>query len=93
MTVKLKINPALVAALEHYAGGRYNPNQPTLFVHYDEKGHQSHWPLERACWIAAEVLDCEDLNFLKFKALKDGLKELGMDKLYERIMREPIDAP
>lgn len=92
MADKLRINPALVAVLEHYAEVRYNFAQPTLYVHTDDKGHQSAWPLERACGVAAEVLAGEDLAYLKLKVLKDGLKQYGMESLYERIMGEKLGA-
>ena len=92
MKDKVRINPALIAALEHYAEGRYNFAQPTLYVHKDEKGHQSAWPLERACGLAHEILDTEYLNLLKLKALQAGLKKYGMEGLYERIMGEKLDA-
>lgn len=92
MADKIRINPALLAAVEHYAEGRYNFAQPTLYVHTDEKGHQSAWPLERACGVAAEVLAAEDLAYLKLKVLKGGLKQYGMEALYERIMGEKLDA-
>lgn len=92
MADKVRINPALLAAVEHYAEGRYNFAQPTLYVHTDDKGYQSAWPLERACGIAAGVLAAEDLACLKLKVLKDGLKQYGMEALYERIMGEKLDA-
>lgn len=90
MTDKAKINPALLAAVEHYAEGRYDFAQPTLYVHTDEKGHQSAWPLERACGVAVEVLAAEELAYLKFKVLTDGLKKYGMEDLYEHIMGEKL---
>ena len=92
MTGKIKINPTLLAALEHYAEGRYDFAQPSLFVHTDAKGHQSPWPLERACGIAFELLAEEELSLLKFDTLKAGLKEHGMERLYERIMGEKFAA-
>ena len=88
MNYKIKINPALLAALEHYAEGRYNFAQPSLFVHTDANGHRSPWSLERTCGLAFEVLADEELNLLKFKALKAGLKERGMETVYELIMGE-----
>jgi hypothetical protein len=88
---KPKINPALIAALEHYAEGRFNQDQPHLYVHTDAHGHQSPWPLERACGIAAELLDTEELNFLKLMALKEGLLKFGMESVYERIMGEKLE--
>jgi len=90
MEEKIRINPALLAAVEHYAEGRYNFAEPTLYVHTDEKGRQSAWPLERACGVAAEILAGEDLAYLKLKVLEDGLKRFGMDELYERIMGEKL---
>ncbi len=92
MADKVRINPALLAAIEHYAGVRYNFAEPTLYVHTDDKGHQSAWPLERACGVAAEVLANEDLAYLKLKVLKDGLRQYGMEALYERIMGAKLDA-
>ena len=92
MADKLRINPALVAALEHYAEGRYDPMQPSMYVHKDELGRQHPWPLERACGVAAEALADEGLNLLKFTNLKAGLKKAGMEQLYEHIMGEKFDA-
>ena len=88
---KPKINPALIAALEHYSEGRFDPNQPHLYAHTDAKGRESLWPLERACGIAAELLDTEELNFLKLMALKEGLLKFGMESVYERIMGEKLE--
>jgi hypothetical protein len=90
MPEKIVINPALIAALDHYAGGLYDFKEPTLFQYRDEKGGISCWPLERACGVAAEVLNNEDLAFLKLKRLKQGMKEFGMQALYERIMGEDL---
>jgi len=88
---KVRINPALIAALEHYAEGRYDPMQPTMYVHKDANGYQRPWPLERTCGVAAEVLADEHLNFLKFEALKAGLKRFGAERLYEQIMGEKLE--
>lgn len=85
-----KINPALIAALEHYAEGRYDPMQPSMYVHRDERGHQHPWPLERTCGVAAEVLANEGLNLLKLKTLQDGLKKAGMQRLYQHVMGESL---
>ena len=92
MTDKVKINPALLAALRHYAEGRYDFAAPTLFVYRDATGYQAPWTLERTCDVAFEVLANDELNLLKFKALKAGLKEHGMESLYERIMCQKFDA-
>lgn len=92
MSDKVRINPALVAAVEHYAEGRFNFAEPTVYVHTDDTGHQSAWPLERACGVAADVLGAEELAYLKLKTLKAGIKQYGMEKLYERIMGEKLDA-
>lgn len=91
MVDKVKINPALVAALEHYAEGHYSALQPSMYVHTSEKGQQSPWPIERTCGIAAELLADEDLNFLKFTTLKNGLKKAGMEHFYEHIMGEKLE--
>lgn len=88
-TAKVTINPGLVAALDHYAAGKYNPLQPTVYVHnYDR--HQQSWPLERACGVAAEVLADEELNLLKLIRLQNGMREHGFERLYEKIMGEPL---
>lgn len=92
MTDKIIINPQLIAALEHYAEGRYNPLQPSLYVHSDEKGRGHPWPLERTCGVAVEVLGNENLAYLKLKCLKEGLKKFGMEPMYERIMGEKLDG-
>lgn len=91
MTDKLRVNPALVAAITHYAEGRYNVKSPSMFVFKDAWGHQSPWPLERACGLAAEILADEDLAYLKLKMLKAGLKKAGLEQMYEYIMGEKID--
>jgi hypothetical protein len=90
MADKLKINPALIAALEHYAAGRYSPVTPSLYVHRDENGHQHSWTIDRACGVAAEILGDEELNFLKLKTLQEGLRQFGMERLYEKIMSEKL---
>jgi hypothetical protein len=90
MADKVRINPALIAALEHYAEGRYNPMQPSIYVYTDERGFQHPWPIERTCGVAAEVLNNEKLNLLKFKTLKAGLKKAGKEQLYEHIMGEKL---
>lgn len=92
MTNKVRINPALIAALEHYAAGWYNPLQPSVFVQKDDSGFQQSWTLEQTCGMAADVLADEDLNLLRFNLLKDGLKEFGMGSLYEHIMGDKLDA-
>lgn len=92
MTEKRKINPALIAALEHYADGRYDALQPSMYVHTDERGRQHPWTIERACGLAVEVLGNEELNLLKIKALQEGMKKHGMEHLYERIMGEKLPA-
>ena len=92
MTDRIVINPQLIAAIEHYSTGSYDPLRPSMFVFKDKNGHQTAWPLERACGVAYEVLSREDLCFLKLKVLKKGLKKYGMEKLYAAIMGEPIDA-
>ena len=67
---KVRINPALVAALEHYASVLYDPKRPSIFVYEDKSGARHSWPIERACRVAAEVLADEDLLLMKrIKAL------------------------
>ena len=93
MTGPIRINPALVAALEHYAEGRYNPMQPSLYVHTTERGrhrHQSPWPLERTCGLAAEILQEEGLAFLELRVLKAAMKGGGLEKFYERALGKPL---
>lgn len=91
MSTAPKINPALIAALKYYAGGKYGPLVgSSIFVHRNGKGHQHPWTLERACEVAAEVLADEELNLLKLTVLQQGLKKHGLDDLYERIMGEKL---
>lgn len=92
MINKIRINPALLAALVHYAEGRYNFDEPSFFVYKDDKGYQSPWPLERTCGIAAELLAEEELSVLKLDTLKAGLKKAGMEWVYERIMGEKLEV-
>lgn len=92
MSDKLQINPAALAAVEHYAAGRFNFAEPKTYVHEDGKGHRTAWPLERACGVAAEVLGSEHLAYLKLERLKAGLKKYGLDALYERIMGEELSV-
>lgn len=91
-TLPIRINPALIAALEHYAEGHYSPLQPSLYVHKDEKGRQRPWPLERTCGVAAEVLASEQLNLLKLKTLQAGLAWFRCHGLYEQIMGEKLEV-
>lgn len=94
MNDRRRINPQLIAAIEYYAEGRYNPIEPSLYVHTDEKGFQHPWSVERACGVAAEVLANEDLAYLKLKTLKDGLRKAGMERFYEHIMGQKMgDEP
>lgn len=94
---KVTINPALLAALDHYAGYGYNALQPTMFVHTSVNdrghGHKSAWPVERACAMAHEVLSSEELNLLKLEELKRGLKAYDCADLYEKIMGEKLVLP
>jgi hypothetical protein len=90
---KPKINPALIAALEHFAQDTYRAMgapQEVLFVHRDEKGNATTWSVQEACKLAVEVLDTEDLHLLKLKALQQGLKRYGLDEMYELIMKEKL---
>ena len=89
--MNVRINPGLVAALEHYAGTPYSFKEPTVFVHNDSGGGwKHHWSLERTCGLAFEILSSEELNLLKLKALQNGLKKAGMERLYEHIMGEKL---
>ena len=88
--MQLKINPALIAALEHYGEVRYDWKQPTLFRYTDETGHQSDWGLERTCSLAAKTLATQEIAQLELRVLKDGLKQHGAEFLYERITRRKL---
>jgi hypothetical protein len=92
MTEKTRINPALIAALDHYASARFDPEEPSFFVFRGKDGNQQSWPLERTCGVAYEVLANEELSYLKLKHLKQGLKEMGAGSLYERIMGEKLEG-
>lgn len=84
------INPALLAALDHFASHRYDWNQPHQYVHTDEKGRQSSWPVERVCTLAHSILDQEGLSYLKLKTLQAGMSHYNMHALYNKIMREDL---
>ena len=72
---KMKISPALIAALDHFAGRQYDWSQPTLFKYTNAASqHESLWPIERCCALAHEICSDEDLYRLKFEALCNGLK-------------------
>jgi hypothetical protein len=90
MSEKLVINPQLIEALDHYADGSYNPTQPSFCVLVDANGRQTRWPLEKTCNLAAKVLANEELAYLKLKALQEGMKRHGADRLYTAIMGEPL---
>jgi hypothetical protein len=94
MSGTLKINPGLLAALEHYSAHRYDPNQPHYFRHTevlpDGRGHQTDWSIERTAALAHRILDEEPLMLLKFEKLRRGLELYGMWSLYEKIMGEPM---
>lgn len=92
MTRAVKINSALLAALDYYAKHRYSVVEPTAYVHTDAKGFQAIWTVERTCGMAHEVLADERLNLLKLRTLQHGLKQHGMERLYERIMGEKLDV-
>lgn len=87
---RYRLNPALLAALDHFAGRTYDWNKPTLFVHTDPTGYQSAWPVERCCALAHEVLADEELYYVKFKTLQAGLRQFGAELLYERIVGEKL---
>lgn len=88
---KRTINPALIAALDHFASHKYDWNQPTLFRYTEPTTHlQSDWPVERCCALAHEILDREELSLLKLHALQAGLKDYGLEDVYERIMGEKL---
>ncbi len=87
---KFTINPALLAALDHFASTRFDWNQPHTFVHTDPRGFQSSWTVERVCALAHEALSQEDLDYLKLKALRAGMRSLGYHKLYEKLTGEVL---
>ena len=91
---KRTINPALIAALEHFASRQYDWNKPTVFRYTTPDGlrrTQEDWPVERTCAIAHEVLESYELHFLELKQLKEGLKQLGLERAYERITGEKLE--
>lgn len=91
---KIAFTPGLMAALEFYSAKsvRMNALEETCFV-YTKKNHEKEpWPVSRVCSMALEILEGEEVMRLKFIALKRGLKQSGMDRLYEHIMNESIDA-
>ena len=88
MSDKPKINPAIVAALEHYATRRYDWTAPTMFVYTDPTGHQSPWTIERTFSVALEVLQNEELAGLKLAVLRRELEALGMGDWLKRTLGE-----
>ena len=92
MSNKIRINPALVAALDHYAEGRFSFKEQTIFRYTDATGYQTDWALGRTCGVAVEILANEELAYLELKMLKEGMKKCGMDGLYKHIMGKELEA-
>ena len=92
MADKIKINPQLIAAVHHYAEGRFDWNKPSLFAFTDSNGKSYPWPLERTCGVAAEILGNEELAYFELMQLKEGLKKYKGEFLYERITGRKLDA-
>lgn len=90
MTEKIKINPLLIKALDHYASGSFNFKKPSFLVQKTSNGVEQAWTLERTCAVAAEVLANEKLAYLKLKTLEAGMKRCGMEDVYEHIMGEKL---
>lgn len=87
--MNIKINPALIAALRFYASPDYAmSSEPSLYVHFNLDGSHEPWPLERACHVAAEVLDEQPLVSIKYRALRQGLVDCGAGLLLQRILGE-----
>lgn len=95
MANKPKISPQLLEALEHF--GRLplpsdtTANTVAFLKVRGANGFTEHWTAEQACQVAHRILSAEDLHMLKLKALCDGLKQYGMEDLYQRIMGEAIE--
>lgn len=90
MTEKIKINPLLIKALDHYASGSFNFQTPSFLVQRTKSNAEQAWTLEKTCALAAEVLANEKLAYLKLKTLEAGIKQYGMEGMYERIMGEKL---
>lgn len=95
MGQKVKVNPGLIAALNHFATRGYDVKQPSAYVHRKEDKSTGNitaqlWTVEEACGTARRILEDEDLMALRFKCLQSGLKKYGLERLYEQIMGEPL---
>jgi len=95
MSDKPKINPEFLEALDHFGtlrlhDGPVMPATAHIYVTRNSKGGQTPWTVEDVCRLAHEILDTEQLNYLKLKALKAGLKKWGAEYLYEQIMGEQL---
>ena len=90
---KLQVNPGLLAALDHFSRPPQTVMQSaTYFVHTTSRGRQVPWSVYDACQFAHKTLADERLNMLKLEVLKRGLKQHGMECLYERIVGEKLEV-
>ena len=92
---KQVVAPWLLAALEHYSVAGYSWERPTLFIYTEGDGArrvQRLVSLQQTLDDARSILEVADLSALKFESLRQGMKDAGMGRLYEHLMREDIDA-
>lgn len=88
----MKLNPEFLEALDHFGTPRLDGVSPDAYVYVtrNKQGVQTPWSCQEVCRLAHELLGTEELNYLKLKVLKKGLKEWDCGLIYERIMGEPL---
>lgn len=85
------VHPGLIKALEAFAV----PNAFSTterFYRHDKGTSSTGWSESQACGMAAALLKDQKLYQMKFRVLVRGLKDLGLERAYERVMREPIQG-
>ena len=82
------LTKTLVKALRDYGRPAFDGMQNLVIL--EENGVQISISIWQACNIAADWLDEREHDGLKFRALLAGMKELGIEDLYEQIMHEEV---
>lgn len=80
-----RIDPALLAALEHYGKGRYHQDPPYTFV-FQRGEHHEVFSLEEACNQARNLLEGEELWMKKFEHLRSRMLRLGLGAIFSQII-------
>ena len=87
---RLRINPGLIAALEHYANGAFDPDAPSVFVYEDANHRKHHWSVERTCAIALEIVGNEEISYLKLKLITARITELRLDNFFQQLKKAEV---